>query len=150
MKIKILYVSAIVFSLWIFGSCNSTGYEIEEVDDYSDSSIIASKNEIKQEVEQPKIEIITDPAIKNETESTENKTAPQLFIVQFGAFVYESNALSYTRKIKDVLKINVYCNLINGMYKVRTDKFNSRNEADLVLAKVKELGYEGFITDPVK
>lgn len=146
MKIKILYASLTIFLLWLFTSCNSTGYEIEEVEDDSDTSIIASRNEIKQEIEQPKNEIKSDPSVKKENENTTYKTEPQFYTIQFGAFNKESNAVLFTEKVKATLNISVTYTLINGMYKVRTGQYSNLDEAILLLSKVKDSGFEAFIT----
>lgn len=145
MKIKTLYISVLALILWIFSSCNSTGYEIEEVEDYSDSTVISSRNEIKQEVEQPKVEIKTDPVEKKSPEITESK----IYIVQVGAFENEYNAAAFTNKIKNELNISISYKLINGLFKVRTVEFTRIDDAASLLSKIKESGYEdAFITDP--
>jgi cell division septation protein DedD len=129
-------------------SCNSTPYEIEEVDEYSDTSVTTSQNEIKQEVEQPKVEIKTEtgPVEKTDTKISDNSTEPQSFIIQLGAFDKERNARELTKKVKEMFNFDISYSFINGLYKVRTGVFSSKDEAVLTLSKVKVIVHDAFIT----
>lgn len=150
MKIKILFIPAIVFSLCLLGSCNSTPYEIEEVEDYSDTSVTTANSEIKQEVEQPKIEIKTEPSEKIDTKTETEKTKSQSFSVQLGAFKQERNAAVFTNKVNGLFNTDISYKLIDGLYKVRTGKFASLEDAISFLTKVNESGYKAFIIESGK
>lgn len=147
---KSLYIIFLSFLFWIFTSCNSTGYEIEEVENNSDSSLFTSQNEIKQEIVQPNIEIKNDPVEIKNPDITINKNETGLYTVQLGAFIDEANALAFSNKVKIVLNINVSSSLINGLFKVRTAEFTNKKDASILLDKIKASGFDGFITNPEK
>jgi septal ring-binding cell division protein DamX len=124
-----------LFFIFIAYGCNSKGYEIEEVEDYTDSSRISAKTDIKREIEQPQTEI------KEETSKTP-KTVIRAYTIQIGAFLNESNVIAFTKKAKDELPYNINYILMQGLYKVRFGNYDNKNEAFSILSKVIDAGYD--------
>jgi hypothetical protein len=142
MKIKTLIILPVLLLFMSYlTSCDSSSYEIEEVEVYEDTSRITSYDEIKQEIEQPKV------GIKEDNEIT-RKSPPVKYTIQIGAFMFESNAKDYLARAKSIFTYDFSYNLIRGLYKIRTGVFNTQEEAMPVLTKIKEAGFDdSFITE---
>ena len=142
-KFSVIMVS--ILFLAYFSACDSSGYEMEDVDIPKDTSRITRYNEIKQEVEKPK------PEIKEETqkqEPTVGSNVPQVkYTIQIGAYEVESNAQDMLNKAKSYFSSDVYFDLNDNIYQVRIGKVSSTDEALLLLDKIKNAGfYDAFIT----
>ena len=142
-KFSVILVSLLFLAY--FSACDSSSYEMEDVDIPKDTSRITRYNEIKQEVEKPK------PEIKEEAqklEPTVGSNAPQVnYTVQIGAYEVESNAQDMLNKARSYFSSDAYFDLDDNMYKVRIGKVSSTNEALLLLDKIKSAGfYDAFIT----
>jgi septal ring-binding cell division protein DamX len=127
----------------LFYACNSTGYEIE--DEQTEAPKTETKTEIKQDVEQPKTDLQQD--LDKQRPGKETMSNKQ-FTIQLGAFSEESNAKKFIEKVRKILKIDVNYIFLNGLYKVRTNAFNSIDEAINTLEIVQTAGYlDPFITE---
>jgi len=145
MKIKTLIaLFSSLLLLSYFTSCDSSSYEIEEVEVYEDTTKITANTEIKQEIEQPK------PDIKEETTIT--RTSPPVkYTIQIGAFEFESNAKDYLAKAKTLFSFEFSYKLIEGLYKIRFGLFNTQEEAIPILNNIKNAGfYDSFILETGK
>jgi hypothetical protein len=137
MKKTFLTTAILFFSLWLFGSCNSTSYELEEVEITSDSIPISYKpSDIKQEIEQPKDEIKNDPNITQ-------KNTISTYTVQIGAFQFEKYAFPFLENAKINLQADIIYIYIDGLFKIRINTvFKNKGDALQLLYKVRDAGYE--------
>jgi len=140
MKAYLLDVFIILFLVSFLCGCNSKSYEIEEE---IDSSLVTSKPEIKQDLEEPKLEI------KEETKQVP-KVASVSYTIQLGAFSQEANSLEFVKNAKQNLTGDVYTRLINGLYKVRYGSYNTKEEAISNLNTVRDLGYDDAFIIEIK
>ncbi len=125
-------------SLFYF-SCNSTSYDPEDVEEAPDTINIARNSEIRQDIEQPKPEIIEEPSTLLKTENVK-------FTIQLGAYQFESNAITVINKTKSVFNYDISYKYIDGLYKVRLGEFDSRADALTVLNKIQSSGFtDSFI-----
>lgn len=133
--IKNIIISASIISIFLFflSGCNSKGYEIEEVEDYTDTSSSA-KNEIKQNIENQQNEIKDTLTARTQVTIT--------YTIQIGAFQNESNASLFTRNAKSELPYDIDYKLIQGLYKVRLGNYVKLDETYNVLTRVREAGFE--------
>jgi cell division septation protein DedD len=141
--ISVILVSLLF--LMYFSACDSSSYEMEEVDIPKDTSRITRYNEIKQEVEKPK------PEIKEETKKEEPtivSNQPEVkYTIQIGAYEHESNAQDMLNKAKSYFSSDAYYDLKGDLYKVRIGKLSSTDEALTMLSKIQGAGfYDAFIT----
>jgi cell division protein FtsN len=144
MKSKILLINLVsfIFALYLI-SCDSSSYEIEELEVQEDTSNTAQNSEIKQNIEHQKSEI------KEETSITRKK--PVKYTVQIGAFEIRSNAEEYLKKARGLFSYDFNYNVIEGLYKVRTGVFDTQDEAMPILEQMKEAGFlDAFITEANK
>jgi len=134
MKNLYLFVVISIFSL-LHCSCNSTSYDLEEVEETPDTIHIAKNSEIKQEIEKPKQEIIEEPSNLHKTENIK-------FTIQLGAFQFETNAIAVINKAKNVFNLDINYKFIDGLYKVRMGEFDTRAEALSMLNNIHNSGYQ--------
>ena len=143
-KCKIFIAVLAVNAVFYIYSCNSGGYEIEDIEgDTKDTIRTAEIIEIKKEIETPQAEI--------KEENVLNGNALKKYIIQAGAFYSERNAYEFTIivKTKTDYQFN-YC-LIDEMYKVRYGDFTSKKEALLILSKLRDMGYkDAFIVELIR
>jgi cell division septation protein DedD len=154
MKTTNIFLIVILFSISLFVSaCNSTGYEIEVVEDDSQPSNTAG-NETRQPAG-----VQSDPGKENSTldNSTkeENKNSETVlsktYTIQIGAFTNEIHAKEFLAKAKSTVGYELNYSNIGGLYKIRTAVFNSIPEAVSALEKIKSSGYtDSFITETSK
>ena len=138
MKYLSLFVVFSFFS-FLYYSCSSTSYDLENVEEEPDTIHIASNSEIKQEVEQPKLEIIEEPSTLLKAENVK-------FTIQIGAYQFESNAMSVMNKAKALFNYDINYYYAGGLYKVRLGVFDSRADALTVLNKIQSTGFtDSFI-----
>lgn len=139
MKRKYINSIIISISLFLFAACNSSIYEIVEVEE---------PVEIKEELKQPVADIkeeITAP--KEEEKPVENKftsdqIVSQTYIVQIGAFLSEKSAEKLTRSASKIITEQpVYYKNVDGLYKVRVGNFEKKEDALDFLYKVRALRY---------
>jgi cell division protein FtsN len=79
------------------------------------------------------------------TETKIKTESPVEFTIQIGAFRYENNANRLRSGAQYKLN-DVFIQTINGLYKVRTGKYNNRLDAMKVLDEIKAMGYsDSFI-----
>jgi hypothetical protein len=138
MKKTFLTLAIVIFSSWLLSSCNSTSYELEEVEVASDTLPYSSKTnpDIKQEIDQSKTEIKEDPV-------TSKKNTYSTFTVQIGAFEIPSNAYAFLEKAKKNLQLDINYIILEGLYKIRISTiFNKKDEALQLLYKVRSAGYD--------
>ncbi len=137
MKNTFLTTAILFFSLWLLGSCNSTSYELEEVEITSDSIPISYKpSDIKQEIEQSKDEIKNDPNITQ-------KNTTSTYTVQIGAFQFEKNAFPFLENAKINLQTDIIYIYVNGLFKIRINTvFKNKGDALQLLYKVRDAGYD--------
>lgn len=147
MKIKtLLSLCVVLVFLSYFTSCDSSSYEIEEVEVYEeDTSKIAQNTDIKQEIETPKNEI-KDDALNT------RKSPPVKYTIQIGAFIFESNAIGYLKRARETFAYQFDYKKINGLYKIRIiNIFDTQEEAMPYLEKIKDAGFDdSFITEAGK
>lgn len=129
----------ICFSSFLYCSCNSTNYDLEDVEEAPDTIHIAKNIEIKQEIEKPKQEIIEEPSNLHKNESKK-------FTIQLGAFQFEYNAIAVINKAKNYFNFDISYKFIDGLYKVRMGEFDTRADALTMLNSVHNTGYmDSFI-----
>lgn len=141
MKIKtlLLLCVSLVF-LSSFTSCDSSSYEIEEVEVYDeDTSKYAQNTDIKKEIESP----------QNEIKDDASKSPPVRYTIQIGAFQFESNAIGYLKKARETFTYPFDYKKMGGLFKIRiVTIFNTQDDAMPILAKIKEAGFDdSFITE---
>jgi cell division septation protein DedD len=133
---KHLYLFIVIsFSSFLYFSCNSTSYDLEEVEEAPDTTHIAKNSEIKQEIEKPKQEIMEEPSNLHKSENIK-------FTIQLGAFQFETNAIAVINKAKNIFNLDVSYKFIDGLYKVRLGEFDSRADALTLLNNIHNSGYQ--------
>ena len=146
-KIFKIQVLGLTLMLLVFG-CNSTVYEIEEIEEKveisttpADTNILAqNNNEIKED-------------LKSESKIPDNKftdkqVVARIYSVQIGAFLNEDNASNFTQSAKKQIDQSVYYKKYDGLYKVRFGSYNSVSEAINILEKLKNMGYsDSFVVE---
>jgi hypothetical protein len=116
-------------------SCDSPGYEIEEIEEGTPDSVTTANNtEIKKEIELPK------PEIKEEISSKEINVSKK-YVIQIGAFNSQKHAEEFTLQAKEKTEFEFYYKLIEGLFKVRYGDFSLNTDVTSVLTKIKEAGY---------
>jgi cell division septation protein DedD len=130
-------------ALFFYAGCNSSTYEIVEVEETV---------EIKEELKYPEADIV--PEIKEDTNQPENKLSSNQvisrnYVVQIGAFSDEINAGKFTNTAKENLASEeIYYKDIDGLFKVRLGNFSSRTDAMAKMQMLKELGYtDSFVVE---
>jgi septal ring-binding cell division protein DamX len=143
-KNSIIIIVSFFLALVIY-SCNSTGYEIETIE--NNDPTVNTDNSAGKQLVQPAIED-TIPANMSDSQ---NKDLPnnlyKIFTIQIGAFSNSDFANTYTEKAKRVLNLEIISTFDNGLYKIKTGTFNNIKDASLALEKIKSQGYtDSFIT----
>ncbi len=141
MKIKtlLLFCVSLVF-LSYFTSCDSSSYEIEEVEVYDeDTSKYAQNTDIKQEIE----------SSQNEIKDDAHKSPPVKYTIQIGAFEIEANAIEYLKRARETFTYQFDYKKMGGLFKIRIATiFNTQEDAMPILANIKEAGFDdSFITE---
>lgn len=144
---KTKYTTIIIILLFLtlaICSCNSTGYEIETVE--NNDPQVNTDNSAGKQVVQPAIED-TIPANISDSQNKNQNNSYKLYSIQIGAFSNSDFANTYTEKAKRVLNLEIINTFDNGLYKIKTGTFNNIKDASLALEKIKSLGYnDSFIT----
>jgi cell division septation protein DedD len=136
----------LIFPLFlILWGCNSTVYDIEEIEEKvdvvkPDTNSVTSNDEIKQDLK-------SDSKIP-ENKFTDKQVISREYAIQIGAFEKENNAFSFTEKAKNIIQQSVYYKKYEGLYKVRIGNFNNVDDAAGFLEKIKNLGYsDSFVVE---
>lgn len=140
---KALYkIFAFIILVVFYSGCNSTIYEIIEVEEP-----VEIKPE-KTEVPDIKEDITEEPKI-TDNKFTDKQLMTKTFAIQIGAFNSEVNATGFTDKAKKSLKgQDIYVKNIEGLYKVRLGNFNSKEEAISLLEKIQGSGFsDSFVVE---
>lgn len=132
-----------VFLLFLYMGCNSSIYEIVEVEE---------PVEIKEEIKPPVAD--TQEEIKEEPKLPDNKfpdreVVSKNYVVQIGAFSEEINADKYTKKAKMTYPgEEIYYKDIDGLFKVRLGNFDSKTDAIRMMEKLKSTGFtDSFVVE---
>lgn len=138
---KYSLVLPIIIALFFYIGCNSSIYEIVEVEETV---------EIKEDLKSPE----PDTEIKEDTKPPESKISESQvvsrnYVVQIGAFSDEINAGKFTSTAKKNLAgEEIYYKDIDGLFKVRLGNFSSKTDAIAKMQKLKELGYtDSFVVE---
>ena len=149
MKFRISAFVLFIVLFIAFTGCNSTIYEIIEVEE---------PVEIKEEVKSPVSEIKEDPAPNenklDENKPTENKfsekqVVSRSYVIQIGAFNDEANAEKFSNSARATLSSqDITLKNIEGLYKIRLGGFNSKEEAIEYLNTAKDAGFsDSFVVE---
>ena len=145
MKFRISAFALFIVLFIAFTGCNSTIYEIIEVEE---------PVEIKEEVKAPVSEIKEDPAPSGENKPTENKfsekqVVSRSYVIQIGAFNDETNAEKFSNSARATLSSqDITLKNIEGLYKIRLGGFNSKEEAIEYLNITKDAGFsDSFVVE---
>lgn len=163
MRSRLLYISSLLLLFALYAGCNSTLYDIIEVEE---------PVEIKPDIKTPETDIKSDfeenksLAESTEIESTSKETSTestqqeskfsdkdvisQIYVIQIGAFNKESNASRFTyRAQKKLNNPEIYLkDYDDGLYKVRFGSFTSKTEAINFLSVVQAAGYmDSFVVE---
>jgi cell division protein FtsN len=140
MRNKILLLIFGLFTALFSFYCNSTSYDLEEVE-YKDTVKTTKTTEVKQDTESPETEIKEEPV---EIQPPVTKE----YAIQIGAFQEESHAIEIMNKAKEMFSYNVNYILMGGLFKVRLGHFNSLPDALTVIGRVKDAGFlDSFIVE---
>ncbi len=130
----------------LFWGCNSTIYDIEEIEEKvevtstQDTSLYSQNNEIKEDLK-------TDTKIL-ENKFTDKQVVAHVYAVQIGAFLDENNASAFTNVAKKEIDQSVYYKSYGGLFKVRIGSYSNLSEAIKLLDKLKNSGYsDSFIVE---
>lgn len=141
MKAILKIVALILLALFYFG-CNSTIYEIVEVEEPVEiKPEKTANNDIKEEIsETPKV---------TENKFTDKQIISKTFAIQLGAFNEESNASKFTDKArKQTSNTEIYYKDIDGLFKVRLGAFNNKSDAAAILEQLQTAGFnDSFIVE---
>ncbi len=147
MKFRISSFALLILAFIAFTGCNSTIYEIIEVEE---------PVEIKEEVKAPVSDIKedTEPTSITSTTPTENKfsekqVVSRSYVIQIGAFNDEVNAEKFTNSAKNKLASqDIVLKNIDGLYKIRLGGFNSKEEAIDYLNTAIDAGFsDSFVVE---
>jgi len=129
----------IIIALFIYTGCNSSIYEIVEVEETV---------EVKEELKLPEADIKEDTK-PPEGKINESQVVSRNYVVQIGAFSDELNAEKFTTTAKENLGgEEIYYKDIDGLFKVRLGNFSSRTDAIAKMQKLKESGYtDSFVVE---
>lgn len=140
MRKNLLLLICISAVFVFFYSCNSTGYDIEDVEK-ADTVTTHHRTEVKKETEALKPEIKEEPV----------EILPKItrkFTIQIGAFQSESRAIETMNKAHSLISYEIYYNLFNGLYKVRFGEFDTLPEALQVLESIRNSGFgDSFVVE---
>lgn len=132
MKNKIfilLFISG--FGFYVTG-CSSGPYDLNETDVKHEEKTIKADT----------VKTVTEISEKKEEIKEEVKSESFTFIVQVGAFFMTYNFERFYENAKAKLGENIYYEMINDLYKIRTGRFDNKAEALQLLDHVKSLGYD--------
>ncbi len=131
-------ILSLVILITLYAGCNSSIYEIVEVEE---------PVEIKQE-KSPITDIKEEPKI-TENKFTDKQIMSKTYSIQIGAFNNEDNASNFTDNARNSLSgQDIYYKNIEGLYKVRLGNFNNRGDAIVFLGKIQEKGFsDSFIIE---
>ncbi len=137
---KIFYTAAFI-SAFFFAACNSSIYEIVEVEEP-----VEIKEEPKQQNPVSEIKEDTKPS---ENKFSEKSVVSRTYVIQIGAFNDETNAEKYSNTAKSRLSgSDITVKNIDGLYKIRLGNFNNKDEAINFLQKAKDAGYgDSFVVE---
>jgi cell division protein FtsN len=156
MKIRSIFnIILLTASLIFYAGCNSPIYEIVEVEEKVDvvpetksETPINESTEIKSENIEEKS--ITEETIKSEYKYEEKQVVSRKYVVQIGAYIYESSAEKLIRRASmKIADPNISYKLIDGLYKVRLSKeFTDKTEAIEYLKTIWDLRFtDSFVVE---
>jgi len=129
---SIIPVVLLLLSIFL-SSCGSGAYDLEQV---NGRDTLATRSGAKP-VTPPETVSVPAPTILPERRP---------FTIQIGAFLEESNALNQVERAKNLLGIDVYYRLENGLFKVRVGEFSDMRDALNAIQNVKNSGFpDAFI-----
>ena len=139
MKFRISAFALFIVLFIAFTGCNSTIYEIIEVEE---------PVEIKEEVKSPVSEIKEDPT-PTENKFSEKQVVSRSYVIQIGAFNDEANAEKFSNSAKTSLSgQDITLKNIDGLYKIRLGGFNNKEEAIEYLNTAKDAGFsDSFVVE---
>lgn len=141
-KIQVLVLPLLSF-LW---GCNSTIYDIEEIEEKVEIST-ADTNNLAQNNNEIKEDLKSETKIPD-NKFTDKQVVARIYSVQIGAFMNEDNASSFTDKAKNQIDQSVYYRKYENLYKVRYGSYNSITDAVDMLDKLKKMGYtDSFVVE---
>lgn len=133
-----------VFLVLTYSGCNSSIYDIVEVEEPVQPKVETSKvtEPVKQEEDTKVIETASINEFSNKQE------APRVFTVQIGAFGSSRNAERFANNAGNSLESVEINTDIDGLHKVRVGKYNSKKDALKFLEKVQGMGYfDSFVLE---
>jgi cell division septation protein DedD len=168
MKSTILRISSLILLLALYTGCNSTLYDIVEIEEPVEikPDIKAPESDIKSDKEENKtLTESTQPettqpesttketsteSSRNESKFSDKDVISQKYVIQVGAFNSLSNASSCTRSAQKKLNNqDIYMkDYDDGLYKVRFGNFSSKSEAINYLGVVQSAGFmDSFVVE---
>jgi|SRR4030095_5159417 len=170
MRSALLRVSSLILLIMLFTGCNSTLYDIVEIEEPVEikPEVKTTENDIKSDIE---TSTLSESTSKESTtpessslESTSNNTElnpsvnkfsdkeviSQKYVIQVGAYNQMSNASSCERRAQNKLAgQDVYMKEYeDGLYKVRFGNFASKTEAINYLSVVQKAGFsDSFVLE---
>lgn len=137
MNMKKLIIPA-AFAFAIFTGCNSSIYEIIEVEETV---------EVKEEPKQEAPPVTDIPEIKEETKPSENKfveknVVSRTYVIQIGAYLDEVNAERFMRSAqKKLTKEELVLKNVDGLHKIRLGNFSTKEDAINYLNNILSAGF---------
>lgn len=137
MNMKKLIIPA-AFAFAIFTGCNSSIYEIIEVEETV---------EVKEEPKQEAPPVTDIPEIKEETKPSENKfveknVVSRSYVIQIGAYLDEVNAERFMRSAqKKLTKEELVLKNVDGLHKIRLGNFSTKEDAINYLNNILSAGF---------
>lgn len=154
MKSAIYKFVLVIMMPLVYTGCNSTMYEIIEVEEpveIKEEPPVTQNTEIKEETATNTTETANNDLTRNnenqeqksDTKFSDKQLVSRTFAIQIGAFNSERNAAGFTKDSKNALNdTEIYYKNIDGQYKVRFGTFNEINEALIKLENVKSNGFQ--------
>lgn len=137
MNMKKLIIPA-AFAFAIFTGCNSSIYEIIEVEETV---------EVKEEPKQEAPPVTDIPEIKEETKPSENKfveknVVSRTYVIQIGAYLDVVNAERFMRSAqKKLTKEELVLKNVDGLHKIRLGNFSTKDDAINYLNNILSAGF---------
>ncbi len=137
MNMKKLIIPA-AFAFAIFTGCNSSIYEIIEVEETV---------EVKEEPKQEAPPVTDIPEIKEETKPSENKfveknVVSRTYVIQIGAYLDVVNAERFMRSAqKKLTKEELVLKNVDGLHKIRLGNFSTKEDAINYLNNILSAGF---------
>lgn len=137
MNMKKLIIPA-AFAFAIFTGCNSSIYEIIEVEETV---------EVKEEPKQEAPPVTDIPEIKEETKPSENKfveknVVSRSYVIQIGAYLDVVNAERFMRSAqKKLTKEELVLKNVDGLHKIRLGNFSTKEDAINYLNNILSAGF---------